>query len=84
MFGVKIRIFNVKKSIHVGFKLIHIQQCSFFGHVCQPFWISMICIILELHEFSDLKYPNFDPSHAFLSSIEAEITFLPKTAVFFF
>ena len=22
--------------------------------------------------------PNFDPNHAFLSSIEAEITFLPK------
>ena len=44
----------------------------------------MICIILELHEFSDLKYPNFDPSHAFLSSIEAEITFMPKTAAIFF
>ena len=30
MFGVKIRVFKVKESIYVSFKLIHIQKCSFF------------------------------------------------------
>ena len=27
MFGVKIRVFNVKKSIYIGFKCIHIITC---------------------------------------------------------
>ena len=44
MFGVNIRVFKVKESIYVGFKLIHIQNCYFFGYACQPSWISMIWI----------------------------------------
>ena len=37
---------------------------------------------LDLQKF-DLESPDFDPNHAFLSSIEPEIiTFLPKKATF--
>ena len=35
MFGVKIRIFKVKESIYVDFKLTHIQKCCFFW-TCMP------------------------------------------------
>ena len=35
--------------------------------------------------FLEPESPNFDPNHAFLSSIEADIiTFLPKKAAIFF
>ena len=39
-----------------------------------------------MNGFLDLEYPNFDPKHCFLSSIEAEIiSFLPsKSAIFNF
>ena len=41
---------------------------------------------VNIHGFLEPEYPNFDPNHAFLSVIEAEIiTFLPKkVAILFF
>ena len=39
----------------------------------------------HINGFLEPESPNFDPSHAFLSSIEAEIiTFLPKKAAILF
>ena len=54
MFGVKNRVFKVKEFIYVGFKLIHIQKCSFFGHACQPSWISMIWINFKSTQMDSL------------------------------
>ena len=87
MFGVKIRIFKVKESIYVGFKSIHIQKYSIFGHM------SAILDFYDLYQFQtyingfpDLKFSNVDPKHDFLSCIEAEIIsfLLKKAAIFIF
>ena len=48
--------------------------------------LSPASILFETHinGFLEPESPNFDPNHAFLSSIEAEIiTFQPKKAVIF-
>ena len=39
----------------------------------------------HINVFLESDFPNFDPNHAFLSSLEAEIiTFLPKKAAILF
>ena len=58
MFGVKDRIFKVKELIYIGLKLIHIKKNTFFGHICQPSWISMICINLRCYSVHDNGVPS--------------------------
>ena len=57
---------------------LRLSKCKIggtFGHICQLSWISMIMYRFEtyINGFLDLEYPNFDPKHGFLSSVEAEI-----------
>ena len=68
-------LLEVRESIHVVLKLIQIIEIKDGLYVCpkkEHFWK---CIKFETDKltFLDLEYPNFDPKHGFLSSVEAEI-----------
>ena len=59
------------------------QKNGVLYSICQPSWICLALHQFETHinGFLEPESPNFDPNHAFLSSIEAEIiNFLPKKA----
>ena len=73
MFGVQIRVFKVKESIYVGFKLIvYVSHLGF---------LTLHQFETHINGFLEPESPNFDPNHGFLSSIDTEIiTFLPKEA----
>ena len=42
-------------------------------HVQKKTFLNMYQFETYINGFLDLEYPNFDPKHGFLSSVEAEI-----------